>query len=147
VVKFVRSNSVKMGNNSAKLQPLVMEDLLNNTSFTEKELQKWYRDFIKDFPSGTLSIEQFKEVYAQNFPEGDASRFAEHVFRSLDTDGDKELDFREFITALSVTGRGGPVDRLKWAFRVYDVNDDGEISQEECTSIIRVSGRENRVGN
>ena len=43
------------------------------------------------------------------------------------------------MTALSTTARGGPKERLKWAFHMYDIDENGFISKDECTEIIKVT--------
>ena len=63
------------------------------------------------------------------------------MFRTFDTDGDKKLDFREFMTALNMTARAGPQERLKWAFQMYDVDQSGEITVEECEVLVQVKLR------
>ena len=65
------------------------------------------------------------------------------MFRTFDTDGDKKLDFREFMTALNMTARAGPQERLKWAFQMYDVDQSGEITVEDCEVLVQVKLRNN----
>lgn len=127
-----------MGGNIGKLGPEAITDLSETTKFTEDEIRRWYKDYVKDFPTGQMTIEQFKDVYRQHFPNGDATKFAEHVFRTFDKDNDHLLDFREFMTALSVTARGSASDKLQWAFEMYDIDESGYITKDECTEIIKV---------
>ena len=49
------------------------------------------------------------------------------------------LNFREFVTGLSLSLRGSFDEKLYWSFNIYDVDGNGFISREEMNEIIAVS--------
>ncbi|TID22251.1 neuronal calcium sensor 1 [Venturia nashicola] len=120
----------------SKLSQQELSDLQKATHFDKKELQQWYKGFLKDCPNGKLSKEEFQKIYKQFFPFGDPSSFADYVFNVFDADKSGTIDFKEFICALSVTSRGKMEDKLDWAFQLYDIDGDGKISYEEMLKIV-----------
>lgn len=135
-----------------------LSQLQKDTHFDKKELQQWYKGkrtassepqkvlfhqikshstgFLKDCPSGKLSKQEFQKIYKQFFPFGDPTAFADYVFNVFDSDKSGEIDFKEFICALSVTSRGKMEDKLDWAFQLYDIDGDGQISYTEMLNIV-----------
>ncbi|THV93284.1 neuronal calcium sensor 1 [Aureobasidium pullulans] len=120
----------------SKLSQQELGELQKATHFDKKELQQWYKGFLKDCPSGMLTKEEFQKIYKQFFPFGDPSSFADYVFNVFDADKSGSIDFKEFICALSVTSRGKMEDKLDWAFQLYDIDGDGKISYDEMLAIV-----------
>jgi len=119
-----------------KLTPEEIRDLETLTYFTKKELRKWYKDFVRDCPTGELKLDEFQNIYKQFFPNGDPSKFASFVFSVFDSNNDGHISFKEFISALSITSRGTLDEKLDWAFSLYDVDKDGFITKEEMAHIV-----------
>ena len=152
-----------MGNKSStKLRDADLDYFHHKTTFTDSEIRElndlfinhtkydlffiilrhvddWYKCFHKDCPNGQLTCDEFKKIYAQFFPTGDSSAFAEHVFRRFDVDHNQRISFQEFLTALSITSKGNLDEKLDWAFGLYDTNGDGFITREEMLEIVTVS--------
>lgn len=156
-----------MGCNTSKSADLTDEDvqfLMKNTSYTEKEIRDWYKGFQVDCPDGKLSRDKFIEIYKVFFKGGNPEKFCQHVYRTFDEDGNGSskshwqrkllkcvcdlnicfpnllppVDFKEFLMAIGITTSQNPREKLKWAFKMYDINNDGLIELDEMTKIIKV---------
>jgi len=121
---------------SKKLPKEDMDFLMENTNFTKQQIKAWYSGFMKDCPNGQLTRSKFLEVYSSFFPQGNAEKFCEHVFRTFDSDNSGKIDFKEFLLAINITSAGKPEQKLEWAFQMYDVNGDGTIEPSEMQEII-----------
>ncbi|KAM3728966.1 Neuronal calcium sensor [Dirofilaria immitis] len=111
-------------------------ELERKTYFSKKELRKWHKDFINDYPSGEMKMDEFQNIYKQFFPNGDPTKFATFVFNVFDSNKDGCISFPEFIIALSITSRGTLDEKLDWAFSLYDVDKDGYITKDEMADIV-----------
>ncbi|ELT92050.1 hypothetical protein CAPTEDRAFT_5729 [Capitella teleta] len=125
-----------MGKNSSKLTSREIKQLTDSTYFDKREVQQWYRDFMRDCPEGVLKKDEFRTIYQQFFPHGDSTKFSNFVFNVFDANKDGFISFHEFICALSVTSRGSLDEKLDWAFCLYDLDEDGYITREEMLDIV-----------
>ncbi|EGW32445.1 uncharacterized protein SPAPADRAFT_61514 [Spathaspora passalidarum NRRL Y-27907] len=125
-----------MGKAVSKLSKDELKSLRQATYFDKRELQQWYKGFLRDCPSGQLSEEEFVKVYKQFFPFGDPTDYCHYLFRVFDMDNSKYIDFKEFIIALSITSRGTEEQKLNWTFKLYDYKKAGSISYNDLLPII-----------
>ncbi|XP_070783277.1 A-type potassium channel modulatory protein KCNIP2-like isoform X2 [Enoplosus armatus] len=117
-------------------RPEGLDRLVQQTSFSKKELQVLYRGFKNECPSGVVNEETFKNIYSQFFPHGDSSMYAHFLFEAFDTHSNGAVSFEDFVISLSIILRGPITDKLHWAFNLYDLNKDGCITREEMTDIM-----------
>lgn len=131
-----------MGGKTSKenISPQTMRELRKQVSFSAEEIRDWYNEYNKSLNKGEreLTKKQFREVYNSLFV-GDATEFAEHVFRTFDKDGSGTVNFEEFVIGLCVSGDNTSDAQLKWAFDMYDIDGNGLITREEMTKIVSVS--------
>ena len=122
----------------ASLPKEEMDDLVSSTHYKKRELKRWYAKFITDFPSGRLNHDEFIQVFGKIYQSSEkAEQLAKHIFRSFDADHDGRISFKELMCTMSVTSRGTAREKLEWAFKVYDVNDDGQITIDEIREIVK----------
>lgn len=126
--------SPTMGNKQDKPD---FKQLSKETKFSTKELNEWFKNFKCNFPDGKIGKAQFTALYRKMWDsEGDASDFCDHVFRHYDRDGNGVIDFREFVTTLSVASKGSVTEKLQWAFKLYDIDGNGYLSEQEIHSVL-----------
>lgn len=56
-----------MGKSVSKLSKDDLQSLRQATYFDKRELQQWYKGFLRDCPLGQLSEEEFSKVFKQFF--------------------------------------------------------------------------------
>ncbi|ESN94673.1 hypothetical protein HELRODRAFT_185129 [Helobdella robusta] len=130
------------------------KELSKGSKFTTKELKDWFTKFKKDFPSGKITRQEFTALYKKMLQteagasvSGDATDFCDHVFRQYDTDNSGTIDFREFVTTISVAARGTANEKLLWAFNLYDIDGNHYLSPNEITEILTAIYKAKSVSN
>ena len=104
--------------------------------FDEDEIKRLRKRFKKlDLDSSSaLSVKEFTSM-----PELQGNPLAQRVIDVFDTDGDGQVDFREFILGTSqFSVRGDEEQKLRFAFSIYDMDKDGYISNGELFQVLKM---------
>ncbi|XP_064417097.1 guanylyl cyclase inhibitory protein [Latimeria chalumnae] len=101
------------------------------------ELHEWYRKFVNECPSGLITLHEFRRHFCDGTVGNESSEYAEQIFRTLDNNGDGIVDFREYVTAISMLIQGTPEEKLRWSFKLYDKDKDGSITRSEMLEIMQ----------
>lgn len=110
---------------------LVIADIVS-----EDELKKLYKNFSKidKDKSGTLEPEEFFDI-----PELAQNPLVKRVIAVLDKNTDGKISFLEFVQGLSsLSASASNEEKLRFAFQIYDVNNDGFISNGELFSVLKM---------
>ena len=130
-------------NGKPKLSEEEIRFISEQTGLQREKLLEKYKRFLRQHPSGKLDFSGLKTMLREAMPEADTSGLVEHVWRIYDTNLDGEIDFREFMLALSTMSKGSAEENLRQIFRLFDVNSDGRVEREELS---RVVGELKKVG-
>ncbi|XP_033824163.1 guanylyl cyclase inhibitory protein [Periophthalmus magnuspinnatus] len=101
------------------------------------ELYQWFRKFIHECPCGLITLHEFQKHFCDGTGARGSAEYAEEIFRTLDSNGDGLVDFREYVVAISMLIEGSAVEKLRWSFKLYDKDKDGTITREEMLEIMQ----------
>ncbi|KAL0228226.1 hypothetical protein RCL1_004369 [Eukaryota sp. TZLM3-RCL] len=125
-----------MGVHISSLSPQLLEQIKTETSLTEEEIQLLFHRFqsLDKDSSGGLDLEEI-----QNLSGFTLTPLRQHLLSVLDEDGDTNIDFGEFLTAFSAFSPSGTTEqRTKFLFKVYDMDRDGFISENELYKSLKL---------
>lgn len=84
--------------------------------------------------SGSIDKDEFLQI-----PQVANNPLAHRMIAIFDEDGGGTVDFQEFVGGLSAfSNRGGRDEKLKFAFKVYDMDRDGYISNGELYIVLKM---------
>ncbi|XP_038218084.1 NADPH oxidase 5 [Zerene cesonia] len=99
-------------------------------------LEKLFRDTVGD--EKEITREQFQKIMVSKNPF-----FTERVFQIFDEDNSGTISQREFIAAVHRFGRQSPEEKIRFLFKVYDLDGDGLIQHRELLHVMRACMHEN----
>ena len=84
--------------------------------------------------SGTLERDEFLSI-----PQISSNPLATRMIAIFDEDGGGTVDFQEFVSGLSAfSSKGNKEEKLRFAFKVYDIDRDGYISNGELFIVLKM---------
>ncbi|XP_071782040.1 guanylyl cyclase-activating protein 1 [Centroberyx gerrardi] len=101
------------------------------------ESHQWYRKFMTECPSGLLTFYEFKKFFGLKNLSASSNAYVETMFATFDMNDDGFIDFMEYVAALSLVLKGEVKQKLRWYFKLYDVDGSGCIDREELLLIIK----------
>ena len=84
--------------------------------------------------SGTIERDEFLSL-----PQVSSNPLATRMIAIFDEDGGGDVDFQEFVSGLSAfSSKGNKEEKLRFAFKVYDIDRDGFISNGELFIVLKM---------
>jgi len=124
-----------MGNlTSQTLSEEQLNELQKGTNFSPNEIKKLYAGFKKiDLNGdGMLTKEEFYSI-----PAIERNPLADRVFGVFDTQKNNKVDFKSFLSALSVFNAINKQEKIDFIFKIYDIDNDGYISNGELFTVLK----------
>ncbi|XP_044737262.1 NADPH oxidase 5-like [Chrysoperla carnea] len=123
----------------------IMEFLSNitntraRTGFDKKSIE-WLEQLFRQTVGNEREIrrEDFKKIVLSKNPF-----FTERVFQIFDKDNSGSISLQEFIDAMHQFAGQTPDDKIKFLFKVYDLDGDGLIQPKELQHVMRACMEEN----
>ncbi|XP_077396732.1 guanylyl cyclase-activating protein 3 [Festucalex cinctus] len=109
----------------------------NLDDILEEDMHHWYTKFMKESPSGLITLFELKTMLEMNGMTEEANSYVDQVFFTFDMDGDGYLDFVEYIAAISLLLKGEVNQKLKWYFKLFDQDGNGKIDKDELETIFK----------
>lgn len=121
-----------MGNTTS----VVLDNIVKETNFDREEVDRLRKRFMKldKDNSGTIERDEFLTL-----PQISSNPLATRMIAIFDEDGGGDVDFQEFVQGLSAfSSKGDKEQKLKFAFKVYDIDRDGYISNGELFIVLKM---------
>ncbi|KAA0724256.1 Dual oxidase 1 [Triplophysa tibetana] len=84
-----------------------------------------------------LQCELTRAEFARVFGLKPDSLFVESMFTLADKDGNGYISFKEFLDVIVIFMTGTPEEKSKLLFSMHDIKEDGFLSKEEFSSLLR----------
>lgn len=121
-----------MGNIPSNL----VDEISQGTSFGSEEIDRLAKRFMKLDADNNGAIDKAEFL---SIPGISANPLARRVIEIFDENGGGDIDFKEFVQGLSIFSANTSHDeKLRFLFRIYDIDNDGYISNGELYLVLRL---------
>ncbi|KAF2259339.1 EF-hand [Lojkania enalia] len=114
----------------------ILDNIASGSNFDREEVDRLRKRFMKldKDNSGTIERDEFLAL-----PQISSNPLATRMIAIFDEDGGGDVDFQEFVSGLSAfSSKGNKEEKLRFAFRVYDIDRDGYISNGELFIVLKM---------
>ncbi|XHF96847.1 Calcineurin subunit B [Aspergillus wentii] len=118
----------------------LFDNIVSASNFDRDEVDRLRKRFMKldkvrnHDSSGTIDREEFLSL-----PQVSSNPLATRMIAIFDEDGGGDVDFQEFVSGLSAfSSKGNKEEKLRFAFKVYDIDRDGYISNGELFIVLKM---------
>ncbi|OMP82752.1 Calcineurin subunit B [Diplodia seriata] len=121
-----------MGNANSQM----LDNIVSGSNFDREEVDRLRKRFMKldKDNSGTIERDEFLSL-----PQVSSNPLATRMIAIFDEDGGGDVDFQEFVSGLSAfSSKGNKEEKLRFAFKVYDIDRDGYISNGELFIVLKM---------
>ncbi|CAB3219962.1 unnamed protein product [Arctia plantaginis] len=117
--------------------PTFYQSLAGVTHLEERdiiELEKCFWSLRNAAPTGQLDAESLSPLLSPPLP---AAAIA-GAFLAFDENRDGHVDFKELCCGLSAACRGPRTERLKFCFKIFDLDSDGVLNKKELIDMVGI---------
>ncbi|KAF7267617.1 hypothetical protein GWI33_019109 [Rhynchophorus ferrugineus] len=132
-------------NTGAAISENIMEFLATitntrpRTGIDQNNLARLEQLFRQTVGKGTeIRREDFQKIVSSKNPF-----FTERVFQIFDKDNSGSISLQEFLDAMHQFAGQSPEDKIRFLFKVYDIDGDGLIQHKELQHVMRACMEEN----
>lgn len=120
-----------MGANTSALLSEEIEEIARQSNLSQSEIKRLYKRFQKldRNQSGTLEADELMMI-----PELAMNPLVPRIVSIFDS-----VNFRQFVNNISVFGPNGTAEaKADFAFRIYDVDGDGFVSEQDLQTVLKM---------
>ncbi|KAH0566319.1 Calcineurin subunit B [Trichoglossum hirsutum] len=124
----------------------VLANIVEGSNFNRDEVDRLRKRFMKldklassIFESTRDEVRTTSPMRSRVGPNSEAYPDANRMIAIFDEDGGGDVDFQEFVSGLSAfSSKGNKEEKLQFAFKVYDIDRDGYISNGELFIVLKM---------